>query len=192
VATHGAGGTPEAECAFWRDLVGGTAFVLCPRGVTMDVYAPPEDRGYFYPAHPALGREVRAALAALDARFPDRVDREGAVYAGFSQGATMGTLVFASAPAPFAAVVLIEGGVDEWTVRSARHFKEGGGKRVLFACGRRSCADAARRSAGYLTRAGVESRVVDASGAGHTYGGAVREGLAAALPFVFGGDARWR
>lgn len=192
VATHGAGGTPEAHCSYWQALVGETAFVLCPRGVTMDVHAPPAERGYFYPAHPALGREVRAALDALAARFPDRIDAEGAIYAGYSQGATMGALVFGSDPAPFTAAVLIEGGVEEWTTRSARAFKERGGRRVVFACGRRSCADAARRSAGVLERAGVESRVVDATGAGHTYGGAVREGVTAALPFVFGGDGRWR
>ena len=192
VATHGAGGTPEAHCSFWQALVGGTAFVLCPRGVTMDVYAPPSERGYFYPAHPALGREVRAALDALAARFPDRVDREGAVYAGYSQGATMGALVFAGEPAPFIAAVLIEGGVEEWTLRRARAFKERGGQRVLFACGRQSCADAARRAAGVLEQAGVPSRIVDATGAGHTYGGRVREGVRAALPFVFGGDPRWR
>jgi predicted esterase len=157
----------------------------------MDAYAPPDERGYFYPAHPALGREVHAALSALVARFPDRVDLERAIYAGFSQGASMGALVFASAPTPFAAAVLIEGGAEEWSPASARAFKQGGGRRVLFACGRRTCATAARRSASFLERAGVETRVVDATGAGHTYGGAVREGVAHALPFLFGDDPRW-
>jgi len=192
VATHGAGGTPEAQCARWRKLLGDTAFILCPRGVTMDVYVPPEERSYFYPAHPALGRELRAALAALVARFHARVDTEGAVYAGFSQGATMGALVLAGDPLPFTSLVLVEGGHDEWTTVSARAFKDAGGRRVLFACGRLVCADGARRSARYLTRAGVETRVVDATGAGHTYEGAVEAGVASALGFVFGDDARWQ
>jgi predicted esterase len=159
--------------------------------VTVDGYAPPNERSYFYPAHPALGREVRAALSALVARFPDRVDVGHAIYAGFSQGATMGALFFAHDPAPFATEVLIEGGAEEWSLASARAFKEGGGRRVLFACGRRTCATAARRSASLLARAGVETRVVDATGAGHTYDGAVRKGVAQALPFVFGDDPRW-
>jgi hypothetical protein len=87
--------------------------------------------------------------------------------------------------------VLVEGGVEEWTAQSARAFKEGGGRRVVFACGRRVCTDAARRSAALLARAGVESRLVDRSGAGHTYGGAVREGVAESFPWVVAGDARW-
>jgi pimeloyl-ACP methyl ester carboxylesterase len=176
----------------WRELVGDDVFILCPRGVTMDVYAPPDARGYFYPAHPALGREVHDAIEALAARFPDRVVQEGAIYAGFSQGATMGALAFSSEPAPFSTAVLIEGGAEQWTLRNARAFKAGGGRRVLFACGRRVCTDAARRSAAYLARAGIESRVVDANGAGHTYEGAVREGVAQALPFALGDDPRWQ
>jgi len=192
VATHGAGGTPEAHCAFWRELIGGAAFVLCPRGVTMDVLLPPAERGYFYPAHPALAREVRAALGALVARFAGRVDVERALYAGFSQGAIMGAIAFSRDPAPFAGAVLIEGGAEEWSVHNARTFRAGGGRRVVFACGHPRCAAAARRSAGYLRREGVESRVVDASGAGHTLDGAVREGVARELPWLLEGDARWR
>lgn len=191
VATHGAGGTPEAHCANWRDLIAGAAFVLCPRGVTVDVHAPPASRAWFYPAHPALEREVRAALAALAERFPDRVDLDRAVYAGFSQGATMGAIAFSRAPSPFTALVLVEGGARDWAMVNARSFAQGGGRRVLFACGRPECADPARRSAGYLDRAGVAVRVVDRRGAGHTYGGAVRAGLAEALPWLFEGDDRF-
>ncbi|MFT3772136.1 MAG: hypothetical protein QM820_42565 [Minicystis sp.] len=191
VATHGAGGTPEAQCAYWRDLVDEAAFVLCPRGVTMDVYAKPEDRGWFYPAHPALEREVRAALAALEARFPGRVDLDRALYTGFSQGAVMGALAFSRAPTPFTALVLVEGGAEEWAGYNAKSFAKGGGQRVILACGRPSCADAARRSAAILRRAGVDVRVIDATGAGHTPGGAVRERLVEALPWLLEGDARY-
>lgn len=191
VATHGAGGTPEAQCAYWQELLKDAAFVLCPRGVTMDVNAPPADRGYFYSTHPALEREVRDALAALAARYPDRVDLDRAVYTGYSQGGTMGALAFGVAPSPFTALVLVEGGSEEWSTYTARSFKAGGGRRVLFACGRRSCADAARRSATLLRKASVDNRVVDASGAGHTYYGAVRDGIVEALPWLFEGDARF-
>jgi predicted esterase len=135
---------------------------------------------------------VRAALAALLARFPDRVDPDRALYAGFSQGATMGALVFSRDPAPFAGALLIEGGAEEWSLHNARTFKAGGGRRVLFACGRKSCAEAARRSAGYLERVGVDARVVDKSGAGHTIEGPVREGVAEAFSWLVGDDPRWR
>ena len=179
VATHGAGGTPESLCALWREMIGDGAFILCPRGVTMDLDAPPAARGYFYPTHPALRRETLAALAALRARFGDRVDARRAIYTGFSQGAIMGALAFSLDPAPFAGLVLVEGGAEEWSLYTARRFKAGGGRRVVLACGRRACTDAARRSARYLEREGIEARVVDASDTGHSFGGAVRAGVEA-------------
>lgn len=191
VATHGAGGTPESLCALWRELIGAGAFILCPRGVTMDLDAPPAARGYFYPTHAALRRETLAALEALRARFGDRVDARQAVYTGFSQGAIMGALAFALDPAPFTGLVLVEGGAEEWSLYTARKLKAGGGRRVVIACGRRACTDAARRSARYLEREGIEARVVDASDTGHSFGGAVRAGVEAALPWLLAGDARW-
>lgn len=201
VATHGAGGTPEAHCSFWRAIVGDAAFVLCPRGVTSDVHAPPGERGYFYPTHHALEREVALAVAALRERFGPHVDPNRPIYAGFSQGATMGALFVARPPRPpepdrrdpppFAGAILIEGGFDEWTLASARAFKAASGERVVFACGRAKCVDGAKRSAGYLRKAGVETVVIHAEGAGHTYEGAVKGRVEEAFPWVIEGDARW-
>lgn len=191
VATHGADGTPEAHCSFWRSVVSDRAFVLCPRGVTSDVYAPPEKRGYFYPSHPALGREVEAALAALTARFGDEVDVRGAVYAGFSQGATMGALALGPKPSPFRALVLVEGGYDDWDLFAARAFSRGGGERVAFVCGRPVCVEGARKSIAYLARHGVAAELRHASGAGHRIDGAVGVESSRGLAWATEGDARW-
>jgi pimeloyl-ACP methyl ester carboxylesterase len=195
VVTHGAGGRPEPHCAFWRALIGARGFLLCPRGALLDSFAEPSEQGFFYRDHRALAREVNAAMAALRARFGGHLDERAPIYAGFSQGATMGALAFVQRPAVFARLVLIEGGVgesDEWTVRGARAFREGDGDRVLFACGRPSCLVAARRSLTYLDKAGVAGRAVHGAGAGHTYGGAVEEAVKGALPWIFEGDPRWR
>jgi predicted esterase len=194
VIAHGAGGRPEPHCAFWRELLGSRGFLLCPRGALLGAYAEPADQGFFYPDHLALAREVSAARAALRARFGEYLDDRAPIYVGFSQGATMGALAFVKRPADFARLVLIEGGSgesDEWTINGARAFREGGGERVLFACGRASCAAAAQRSATYLDKAGLPARVVHARGAGHTYGGAVAEVVTSALPWVLEGDPRW-
>ncbi len=195
VIAHGAGGRPEPHCDFWRALLGSRGFLLCPRGVRLGAFAEPADQGYFYPDHHALAREVTAALAALRARFGDRLDERAPIYVGFSQGATMGALAFVTRPATFARLVLIEGGVgesDEWTINGARALREGGAERVLFACGRPSCFLAAQRSLTYLAKAGLEGRVVHAAGAGHTYGGAVADAVIDALPWVLEGDPRWQ
>ncbi len=49
-------------------------FVLCPRGMPIDVRTPDAGRIFYYPDHHALSREVAAAVSALSARFGDRVD----------------------------------------------------------------------------------------------------------------------
>ena len=195
VVTHGAGGQPEPHCAFWRAMLGSRGFILCPRGSLLgSSLGDPQDQGFFYRDHHALEREVTAAMAALRARFGELVDDRAPMYAGFSQGATMGALAFVKRPAVFARLVLIEGGSgesDEWTISGSRAFRESGGARVLFACGRASCFLAAKRTITYLDKAGVEGRVVHAAGAGHTYGGAVAEAVQGALAWITEGDARW-
>jgi predicted esterase len=192
VATHGAGGRPEAHCRFWKGHLKHKGFILCPRGYPLNTYLPPEEQGFFYPDHHSLEHEVRAAFSALRDRFPAYIDDRGPVYAGYSQGANMGVLFFAKKPALFERAILIEGGFDDWNFANARAFLEGGARRVLFACGRLGCLEPAKRSSGYLNKVGLDSRVVYGEGAGHTYGGAVELALREALPWLFEGDSRWQ
>jgi hypothetical protein len=56
VVTHGAGGSPEPHCAFWREMLGDRGFILCPRGVPLGSAVEPPDQGFFYRDHRALER----------------------------------------------------------------------------------------------------------------------------------------
>ncbi len=194
VAAHGAGDRPDWQCRFWRDIVGDRAFVLCPRGDPSNPQAPPDQRGYFHASHVALGGEIEGAIAALAGRFRAHVDVAAPVFAGFSQGAIMGALLLPHHPARFSRAVLVEGGAgtfQEWNRHAARRFRERGGARVLFACGRAECADAATVSEGHLRREGVTAQVAYAPGAGHTYGGDVGLEVARAFPWLLEGDERF-
>jgi acetyl esterase/lipase len=64
-------------------------------------------------------------------------------------------------------VLLVEGGHDPWTPASAVAFARGGGERVQFLCGQRSCTLAAKNAAARLERAGVSTRVDEVPGMGH-------------------------
>lgn len=194
VATHGAGGRPDYQCEWWRRIVENRAFVLCLTGKAMYPYEPSGWTGYFYTGHPALGREMSAAFAALREQFDLYVDPEAPVFAGYSQGAIMGALLLPAHPLRFARAVLIEGGFggyQEWNVAVARRFAEHGGQRVLLACGRKRCAERAQKTAQYLEMGGLQARVVYARGAGHTYYGPMEREIRDAFGWIVSGDERF-
>jgi predicted esterase len=192
VATHGATGSPEPHCAYWREVVGDGAFVVCPRGKRLaSVASGLENTGFYYPDHLALGREVAACVAAAEARFGAAIDAKRAVYVGFSQGASMGALMLGHEPGRFARAVLVEGGVDEWSAASMAAFRGGGGARVALACGQTSCADRAPAMAKRLGRAGIEARAVRDLRSGHALAGPLAAEVARAFAWVVEGDARF-
>jgi len=195
VAAHGAGGKATFHCAHWRRMLPeGRGFVLCPRGFPTHPQKGVDAPGFYYDGHPRLADEVAVALKALAARWPEWVDLDAPVYAGYSQGASMGALALPGHPGRFARALFWEGGNgehDEWNLRVARDLKAGGMRRVLFACGRSPCRQHAETSARYLAREGLEAQVIYVPGAGHTYGGELRERVSSRLDWLLEGDARW-
>ncbi len=194
VALHGAGGRPEPHCDRYRELTGGRAFVLCTRGTPNNKHLPEEERGYFYDGHHRLGQEVLAAMDALAARFPDRVDVGGAVFAGYSQGASMGLLFLhekAEHAARFRRALFVEGGFADWNIALSERMKASGLGRVAIVCGQVKCKTAGDKSLGYLKRAGLEARLSYDSRGGHTYGGAVAPLVESALDWLVEDDARF-
>ncbi len=174
VAAHGAGGDPEWTCRSWAERVRGQRIVLCPRGKALSKR---KNWGYYYPDHYALGAEVLAAVSALERELGARVAPGGALYTGYSQGASMGALFVAEHGARFPALILTEGGTSEWSLASARKYSKSGGRRVLFVCGNTGCKRRAEKSAALLEKAGVSARVEHVPGGGHTDEGAVGERL---------------
>jgi predicted esterase len=172
VAAHGAGGQPEFDCDHWSRLTRGEWFVLCPRGTSLSRRY---EGSYYYPNHFVLEREVVAMLRAARTRYAEAISDEPGVYAGFSQGATMGALMVIDHGRDFRALVLVEGGWSEWTFKRARRFRETGGESVALICGGAGCTARARQSAQILERAGLRVHVEHAEGAGHTFLGTVAE-----------------
>lgn len=185
VAAHGAGGAPEWECDYWTRLTLGRAFVLCLRGTRINPRA-----GFYFRDHHALDAELSAAAAAARRAFP-RIAPTSGIYAGFSQGASMGALIVAKHARELPYVVLIEG-FQQWNVALGRAFAEHGGQAVLFACGTRECAKTADLSTQALERAGPRARAEHAAGAGHTPAGPVQALVAARLSWLLGSDAAWQ
>jgi hypothetical protein len=185
LAAHGAGGGPEWECDYWRRLTRARAFILCLSGTPLGG----SNSGYFFRDHRALNRELIAAEQAARAAEP-RILHGSGIYAGFSQGATMGTAILALHAEAFPYAVLIEGFMP-WNVPGARRFVRAGGRRVLFACGSKECAVVAKTSERWFQVAEAEARVEYAPGSGHTAAGLVMGQIEAALPWLLQGDPQW-
>lgn len=139
---------------------------------------------YYYPNHHALEAELVAAERAARAAEP-RIAAESGMYAGFSQGASMGSAMIARHGSAFPYLVLIEG-FELWNIPRARAFARAGGRRILFACGTADCNRVAVESRRWISKAGLDVRVEYAMGAGHTPTGAVMAHVAAALPWLHG------
>jgi predicted esterase len=123
--------------------------------------------------------------------YPAYVDDGPLLFTGFSQGAIMGASIMARHPDRYPRAVLIEGGQKAWYAASAKAFSEGGGQRILFACGQWDCNRQSTDAGRVLEKHGVASRVVFRKGEGHSYGGGVAEEIASAFDWVIEGDARW-
>lgn len=184
VAAHGAGGTPLSWCDYWSTALRGRAFVLCPAG------RPLGEEGYYFANHHELAREVEASLGSFWTRFPD-TPREGALYFGFSQGATMGALGLREIAFGFAGVLLVEGGDREWSHGLAKALAAKGTRKVLWGCGRRSCGAAAKASLRIVERAGMSGKVVEDFGAGHSLSGELEAGVFDAWPWLTEGFEPW-
>lgn len=184
VATHGAGGRAEEHCAYWWRQLGGSHLIACLRGAPLYRAAP--ERGFYYPDHHALGAELAKAAEALERSYAGQL-QAGWTFAGYSQGATMGLLaLLASKEVAFDALVLLEGGYQSWSSRSAGELHERGVRRVFFGCGGESCRRGAETAVELLVQASVAAKLTFAPGAGHTYLGGVQRAVKEALPWVEG------
>jgi len=185
VAAHGAGDSPDGQCEAWREVLGDRGIILCPAGPREAVGS----EGRYFPDHFALEKIVFASIDAFRRSFPEATKDAQVVYAGYSQGATMGALMIVSHGDTCPRLALVEGGFDGWTLARARQFEHSGGKRVLFVCGTGHCRKHAEASAATLRRAGVAARAVSDLSGSHTYGGAVARALKDSVDWLLSNEA---
>lgn len=188
IVTHGAGGGPEWHCARWASIVQDRAFVMGIQGRSMGGGG----GAYYYPQHHDLKERVTQLHKAFLQRFGQRHIEGQSVYAGYSQGATMGALMLPDLGQSFPFALLIEGGYEQWPVASAVRYAKSGGRRIYFACGTGSCSRGAQRSVDWLHKGSVEAKTDTAQGAGHTPAGAVGELAAKGLAWLTRDSSAWR
>lgn len=189
VVAHGAGDWPEPHCELWRRLLGARGVIVCLRGRALRKGS--DAHGYYFPDHLALERETLAALAALRERYAGFADSERIVYAGYSQGATMGALMLMNHGELAPTLLLVEGGSGDWTSARARRFALSGGRRVALLCGTPGCQRRALQSVERLKAVELDASLRYRAGAGHTYVGAISADMVAAFDELTRDDSRW-
>lgn len=190
VALHGNFDRPEWQCEVFRPVIGEAGFLVCPRGVPRRDVPKRMDR-WEYASGAKVAAEIDAALSALAARYPGRVDPDSAVLIGFSLGAIYGSPLLQKEPARFPRAVLVEGGHGAWNAATAKRFAAGGGKRLFLACGQAACLSKAARLVKSLEQAGLPTQSGGSKTAGHTYDGDVAASVKSAWPWLVEGDHRW-
>ncbi len=186
VITHGAGGTAEWHCQHYAMLLGPDCTLLCLKGKRM--FANDPSRGYYYPNHIELGRELSHARQALLSSHLERMDASSIVYVGYSQGATMGVLATAEHGDWFPRMLLVEGGFENWSALLAKKYADSGGRRVLFVCGTERCRKRGALSVALLRQHHVQAQLRVAPGAGHRPDGPVAQQVRDGMPWLLADD----
>jgi hypothetical protein len=167
-ALHGNFDRPQWQCEVWRRITRGEVFVLCPRGVPRTDVPKELDR-WEWGSLAKTKAELRAAIAALEARYPEHVRAGPLVFTGFSLGAILGARLIQDRELNVGAAVLVEGGYQGWT-RAKLKGLEPRLKSLLFACGQTACRNAYRYQLEPLRRGSSLSLAMVADvKAGHTY-----------------------
>lgn len=154
VVLHGARDRPEWQCGAFAGLLGGRAFILCPRGTEVE------------PGLYGLGTvddseaELRSSLAALKARFGAYVAPSPVLLVGYAEGADVAADLARQEPSFFARVALLRGGAPAFSSTNAKVFAERGGKRVLFFCTDEPCERDGAARAVLISRAGANAKSV--------------------------------
>ena len=187
VIAHGAGERPEPHCEHYAPLLGEGFLLACTRGFPNNSHLPEPERGYFYDGHHRLGAELEVLFDTLATTelFASAVELSGAIYIGFSQGATMGILALHEEPElamRFNGLLLVDGGSGEWTVALAKKMAERS-TRVAIVCGNATCREKAERSRSWLRHAGLENEM-RLSTARHFLGGRLAEDVKSVLPWL--------
>ena len=193
IVAHGYGEDPEPMCDLFRSIAAGRAFVLCLRGTPRK----PPATGSEYLSEWSLALELDAALAALHARYGDRLEADAIVWVGFSMGASFAVMTIAERPTQLPRVVMIEGGVTDWSPARIQRFAAHGGKRVLFGCGRASRVGVTQSIAKQMRAFGLEADVAigsypDGSEVGHDWGGPLADAMRTRFEWLIADDPRWK
>jgi hypothetical protein len=185
LAVHGAEDRADWACSEWRATTGGFPWVVCPQGV-------PLRSGYAWSSAKAIATQGFEARDAVRARFAAYVASGPLLYGGFSQGASLASLVVAAHPGEFDRVVMVEAGHTPLSAPGVIYgLKKGGIARAVLSCSTRGCAAFSTELVGAAKQSSFDLLTNDAGLRGHVFDGVVIKSLGETMLRLVAGDARY-
>jgi predicted esterase len=188
---HGNADRPEWICPVFAQLAAHRAWVVCPRGVLRRDVPAQLDRWNFG-TMAAVRTEADAALEALKARFPGRVDLDKPVIAGFSLGGYLSSRLAVEQPGRFPRLLAHAGGLGVWTSAGVQNWRQGGGLAMLLTAGEVHREAATRKTCARVQTSGAACEVVQVPDLGHEYTGTYAQAVIAAFGRLVATDVRWQ
>ena len=191
VALHGDLDKPEWACSQWRQVTDGYPFIVCPRGTHHPDY--PKTDIWSFAWLQTTRHEVDNAIAAVKARYGNRVMDGPIILVGFSLGAVMASHMMREAPSQYPIAILAEGNpLRDWSGTLAKNFADGGGRKVMFACAQMECRHQSFAPVEWFQKAGAQSSMAYAGNVGHIFGPELIETLRSQWDSFVAGDSRWK
>jgi poly(3-hydroxybutyrate) depolymerase len=182
---HGMCNPPGYSCGYWTHASSEKGFLVCPTGNAECAKGVPTwTEGY-----QKADDDLEQAIAAVDAKYPGEISREGSILTGFSLGATMAALIAERHPGRWPYLVLIESNVP----LSAPKLRAAGVRGVALVAGELGESRYGESaSAVALTKQGFPARFWMMPKAGHWYSANIEDIMSEAMEWLLAqgdGDA---
>jgi hypothetical protein len=173
-------GPSRAVCEALHATTRKFPFVLCPAS---------SESGGKPGALADLEKGLRAALGALKAKFTAHVDPGSVVLVARGVPAEQSVFIAQQEPSFFRRLILIDGGVENFSAGFTSVFGARHGERVLFVCTDDTCRSRATVKAALADRDGVDVRVAVAAATGTEW---PTEAVGREWDWLIAGDERYR
>jgi hypothetical protein len=175
---HGVCNPPGYACGYWTASASTFGFLVCPTG---NAQCGPKGPPTWKEPIPKMDEDLEHAIAAVSARHPGEVGRDGAILTGFSLGAYAAYQIARAHPGRWPYLVLTEANVPV----EAAALRAAGVRAVALIGGEIGTQIAGqRRSVERLGKQGFPARLWVMKGAGHHYSADIDAIMREAIDFV--------